>query len=168
MIAASLVRGERIRLILVFVFCGNVLIATSYLFDGSGLNGAASCYLGAVQTIVSYLFRSKGRPLPKWLIAVYALSFVVLNLVVAGEITPLVILAIVAPLTFVMSIVQPTGAKYRFWTILNVLLWIVYDILAPVYPALITNGVVLAFTVVGMILHDRKSHRGTGKETEAS
>ena len=128
MIIASLIKGENMKKILFFVFCGNVLFATSYLVGGSGFNGAASCYLGGVQTIINYFFDSKGKPLPKWLVVVYALSFVGVNLAVGGF-KPLVILAIVACLTFIMCIGQKNGAKYRFWTIVNNSLWCLYDIL---------------------------------------
>ena len=156
MITASLIKGEKMKKILFFVFCANALIATSYLVDGSGLNGAASCYIGAIQSIINYFFDSKNRPLPKWLIAIYCLAFIVCNLVVGGF-NPLGLLAIIASLTFVMCIGQSNGAKYRFWTLFNITLWGVYDVLSESYSALITHVVLLVFTIVGMIIHDKKN-----------
>ena len=155
MITASLIKGEKMKKTLFFVFCANALIATSYLVGGSGLNGAASCYIGAVQSIINYFFDSKNKPLPKWLIVIYCIAFIVCNLVVGGF-NPLGILAIVASLTFVMCMGQSSGAKYRFWTLFNIILWGVYDILSESYSALITHVVLLVFTIVGMIVHDRK------------
>lgn len=158
MIAASLIKGEKMKKTLFFVFCANALIATSYLVGGSGLNGAASCYIGAIQSIINYFFDSKNKPLPKWLIAVYCLAFVVCNLVVGG-VNGLAVLAIIASLTFVMCIGQSNGAKYRFWTLFNITLWGVYDILSESYSALITHIVLLVFTIAGMIIHDRKNKK---------
>ncbi len=155
MITASLIKGEKMKKTLFFVFCANALIATSYLVGGSGLNGAASCYIGAIQSIINYFFDSKNKPLPKWLIVIYCMAFIVCNLIVGGF-NPLGILAIVASLTFVMCIGQSSGAKYRFWTLFNITLWGVYDILSESYSALITHIVLLVFTIVGMIVHDRK------------
>lgn len=155
MITASLIKGEKMKKTLFFVFCANALIATSYLVGGSGLNGAASCYIGAIQSIINYFFDSKNKPLPKWIIVIYCIAFIVCNLVVGGF-NPLGILAIVASLTFVMCIGQSSGAKYRFWTLFNIILWGVYDILSESYSALITHVVLLVFTIVGMIVHDRK------------
>ena len=155
MITASLIKGENMKKILFFVFCGNVLFATSYLVGGSGFNGAASCYLGGVQAIINYFFDSKGKPLPKWLVAIYAMSFVAINIVVGGF-KPLVFLAIVACLTFVMCIGQKNGAKYRFWTIVNNSLWCLYDIISMSYGAVISHILLLVFTISGMIVHDRK------------
>lgn len=155
MIIASLIKGEKMKKILFFVFCGNVLVATSYLVGGSGFNGAASCYIGGIQAIINYFFDSKNKPLPKWLVAIYCIAFIACNLVVGGF-KPLVILAIVASLTFVMCIGQTSGAKYRFWTIINIGLWCLYDVLSESYSALITHAVLLVFTIVGMIVHDKK------------
>ena len=96
MILASLIKGEKMKKILFFVFCGNVLVATSYLVGGSGFNGAASCYIGGIQAIINYFFDSKNKPLPKWLIAIYCVAFIACNLAVGGF-KPLVILAIAKP-----------------------------------------------------------------------
>ena len=54
MIIASLTKGERMGKILFFVFCANFLTATSYLLNGQGINGAAACYLGALQSLINY------------------------------------------------------------------------------------------------------------------
>ena len=108
MIIASMIKGKDMKLILFFVFFGNVFAATSYLLDGSGINGAASCYIGGVQTLINYLFDSKNKPLPKWLVALYALSFVGVNVYVGAVSSMkiyLTILAIAASLTFVMCII---------------------------------------------------------------
>jgi len=156
MISASLTKGQNMKLILFFVFCGNVLVATSYLIDGSGINGAAACYLGGVQSIINYFFQSKNKPLPKWLIAIYALAIIVLNIAVSG-LSPLGVLVIIASLTFIMCIGQTNGTKYRFWTIVNMVLWCTYDILSKSYSALITHIALLSFTIIGMIVHDRKN-----------
>lgn len=157
MIAASLVKGERMRLILFFVFCGNVLVATSYLLDGKGLNGAAACYLGGLQSLINYFFDSKNKQIPKWLLGLYAVAIIVLNIWVAKGVTLLGLLVIVTSLTFILCIGQPNGKKYRFFTIINMLLWCTYDIIAPAYPSLVTHISLLVFTVAGMIFYDRKN-----------
>lgn len=154
-VTSSLIKGEKMKQILFLVFCANFLYATSYLIGGSGINGAASCYLGSFLAIINYFFESKNKAVPKWLIAVYAVSFAVLNLIVGGF-NPLVYLAIVATLAFVLCINQKSGAKYRFWTMINLLLWCVYDLLSESYEVLIVHIVQVLFTVTGMIIHDRK------------
>lgn len=155
-ILASVVGGDKMKRILALLFLGNVFVGVGYLFEGAGINGAASCFLGAAQSVVSYCFRSKNKPIPKWVILLYALSFVVLNFAVAGTVTGPVLLAIVATLAFVMGIIQSKGAIYRFWTLMNMLLWGVYDIWTGTYSALVTHVILFVFTVIGMIVHDTK------------
>lgn len=160
MIVASLVKGKSMKVILALVFCGNFFFAVSYLFGGQGINGAASCFVGAAQSIINYFFDSKNKPIPKWLVAVYALAFVAVNLIVGGF-SGLGLLAIIASLSFILCIGQKNGAKYRFWTIVNVVLWCVYDLISGSYGALTSHIPLFIFTVAGMIIHDRK-----GKKTE--
>ncbi|MBR6794115.1 MAG: YgjV family protein [Clostridia bacterium] len=64
-----------------------------------------------------------------------------------------------ACLTFIMGIIQKNGAKYRFWTILNCVLWALYDIFSGAYNGLIAHLTVLIFTVTGMIINDRKAKK---------
>ncbi len=157
MISASLIKGRNMKTILFLVFCGNILAATSYLLGESGINGAASCYLGGVQAIINYFFDSKGKKLPKWLVTVYALSFICVNLIVGDYKDPLVYVAIAATLTFVMRIGQSNGGGYRFWTLFNNALWLFYDILSKSWKVLVTVHIpLLIFTVAGMIVYDRK------------
>ena len=151
----SLLKGKNMSLILLFVFSANVLVATSYLLTGA-FNGAASCFVGATQTIINYFFDRKNKPLPIWLISIYALAFIVSNLFVFERFTD--ILALVASLTFVMCIGQKNGAKYRFWTIVNSILWCIYVLLSKSYGAFVSHIILLAFTIVGMIIHDRKKN----------
>lgn len=158
MITASLVKGEKMKKILFFVFFGNILIATSYLVGGKGFNGAVSCYLGAAQAIINYFFDSKNRAIPKWLMGIYALSFIICNLAV-GKFSVTVFLAIGATLAFVMSIAQHSGNKYRFWTLINICLWCIYDIFSEAFSPLITHGVLFIFNTAGILIHDKKRRK---------
>lgn len=154
LILASLIKGETIKKTLILVFLGNFLVATSYLFTNDGVNGAVSSYLGSIQAIVNFCFTSKNKPIPIWLLCVYALSFIVVNLAVLES--PIGILALAATLCFVGCVSSKTGAGYRIWQTANNLLWIVYDILSHSYGPLVTHTVLCLFTVAGILLNDRK------------
>ena len=153
--SASLIKGKKMGLILFLVCCGNFLYATSYVVDGSGVNGAASCYLGGVLAIVNYLFDARGKAVPKWLAAIYALAFIAINVIFGTEVIP-TLLAILATMCFVLSIGMPSGTKYRIWTCVNLLLWITFDIVTRTYSTLYAHIIQLTCTVVGMFIYDRK------------
>lgn len=161
MITASLIKGERIKRILFFVLLGNLLMSASYLVGGKGINGAAACLLGTVMCAVNYLFDSKNKALPKWLIAIYVIAIVAVNTAVAGGISMSSIIVIIASLTFIAAIVQKNGAGYRVWTIINVVLWCIYDVITGAYEGLVTHFTMLVFTVCGIIIHDIKKRKNS-------
>lgn len=171
MLTSSLLKGKNMKKILILVFLGNAFVAISYLLGGSGFNGAASCLLGALFTIVNYFFDAKEKNVPKWLAAFYGVAFVAVNIFVSfnsivtfGETVAidykalvLCVLAIFGTLAFVMCIGQKNGAKYRFWTVMNMIMWCIYDLISGNISVLITHIIQLSFAVVGMIIHDRNN-----------
>lgn len=154
MVLALVMPAKRIKTILFLSFLSNAIVATGYLLAGSGMNGAISCYVGAGILVVNFLFRVCNKDVPKWLLVVYALAFVGLNML--SGFSYLYFIAVAATLAFVISSGQENGAMYRVWTLVNLILWCSYDILAHTYSSLIPHGVMLASTLVGMIVQDRK------------
>ena len=96
-----LLKGKNMIMILVLLFLANLFVGLSYLCTGN-MPGSLSCFLGAIQCIINFFYESKGKDLPKWLVAVYAASFIVVNLIVFSRAAD--ILAIVAAMLFIMSI----------------------------------------------------------------
>ena len=139
------------KLILLLVFSANVTVATSYLLTGA-YNGAASCFVGGAQAIINYFFDRKNKKLPVWLITIYALAFIGVNLMVFNHVFDLI--AMLASLTFVMCVGQKNGRKYRIWTFINTALWMTYDVLKASYGPLLTHGILICTVIFGIIVHD--------------
>jgi hypothetical protein len=155
-VASLLVKGEKMKWTLALVLVANASVGLSYLLGGAGLNGSAACFFGAIQAFINYFFDSKNKPIPKWLVAIYIVAIIALNIWVAGGVTWLGLLIIVASITFVMGIIQKNGKMFRVWSLSNSFLWCVYDLLVKEYDIFTTHLVLLIFAVVGMIIHDRK------------
>ncbi len=149
-----ILKGKNMKLILLFVFSANMLVAFSYLCTGS-FNGAASCFVGAATSIINYFYDKNEKPIPKWLVAVYASAFIAVNLLVFKSVLDLV--AMVASLTFIGCIGQKNGAKYRIWTFANTALWIAYDLICASYGPLTTHLIQLGFVITGIVVHDIKN-----------
>lgn len=147
----SFLKGKNMQLILLFVFSANILVATSYLLTGES-NGAVSCFIGGGQTIINYFFDRKNKPLPIWLIVIYALAFILMNMLVFEVLEDLV--AMLASLSFILCIGQKNGTKYRLCTVLNSSLWMTYDLISSSYGPLLTHGILFASSVFGIIVHD--------------
>ena len=153
-VAAAVIKGEEIKKNLFFVFSGSMFVGVSYLFTSAGINGSVSSFIGGLQAIINYFFNRNNKKIPKWLILVYVLIFLALNLAVINS--PIGLLALFASLCFVGSISAENGKGYRLWQIVNSSLWISYDILSCSYGPLVTHSVLFGFTIVGMLINDYK------------
>ena len=148
-----LLKGKNMRLILLLVFLTNALLATSYILT-SALGGAATCIVGAAQTIINYFFERKNKAIPAWLIGIYAVTFIAANLLVFKKFAD--IIAILAALMFILAICQKNGRKYRIWTFVNTALWIIYDFITGSYGPFTTHLIQISTIIFGMIVYDRK------------
>lgn len=153
-IISFLTKGEKMKHILFFLFLGNFLLGTSYVVGGDSINGAVSNYLGSIIAIINYFFLSKKKPIPKWLVAIYALTFITLNICISGKISVPVIFIILASLSYIAGIIQSSGIRFRFCSISNSLFNCLYDIVVFSYSALITHSVLLLFAILGLLFVD--------------
>ena len=142
------------RLILILVFLANVCVSGSYIFSGAAA-GAVSCVVGAVQTVINYFFDRKDRPLPIWLMVIYALSFTVVNLFTFSGVAD--IFPLLACYAFVLCIAQKNGKNFRVWTLTNAVLWLTYDVVSASYAPILVHAVQTAVVLCGMLIHDRKT-----------
>ena len=148
---SPLLKGKDMKLILLCVFSANALVGASYLVTGAS-NGAVTCFVGAAQAIINYFFDRKNKSLPIWLIAIYAVAFIVMNILVFEVLEDLV--AMLASLSFILCIGQKNGMKYRLCTALNSSLWITYDLISRAYGPLLTHGILFGTVIFGIIIHD--------------
>ena len=152
--APSFLKGKNMLVILPLLFSTNALLATSYILTGA-YNGAASCTLGAVQILINYFFfERKNKNIPLWLIGIYAVAFIAVNLMVFSQLGD--VLAILATMAFILSICQKNGKMYRLWNSVNSVLWITYDFITHSYGPLSTHVILFVSLLCGMFLHDRK------------
>lgn len=148
-----LLKGKNMKLTLLLVFLANAFVAASYLLTGA-FNGVVSCCLGAAQAIINYFFERKGKALPYWLIAIYAASFAVVNILVFSKFSD--ILALIACLTFTMSVCQKNGRRFRLWSLGNAGCWMLYDAVNASYGPLLTHIIQTSIVIFGIVVHDLK------------
>ena len=116
-VLATIIKGEKMKQVLALVFMANLLVGTSYLFMGDGINGVVSNYIATVQTVISYMYESKGKTVPKWIVGLYALSFVAVNVifdVMLHKLSIFTVLAIIACMTFILGILQKNGKEVQY------------------------------------------------------
>lgn len=155
MTTASLLNGKEVKKILFLVFAGNFLGAVSYLITGA-VNGAAASFVGSAMTIINFFFQSKGKKIPAWLSAIYIVVISGVNILVADKISLPVILVIISGVMFVLSVGVENGKMFRFWTAINITIWVVYDILLMTWGPFGMHIFQLATTIIGIVVFDLK------------
>jgi len=151
-----LLKGKNMKTILLLVFSANIFVAVSYVLTGA-FTGAASCFVGGAQTIINYFFDRKNKKLPVWMVVIYALSFIAVNMLVFNHIWDLI--AMVASLSFILCISQKNGTRYRMASGVNTLLWIIYDLVSMSYGPLLTHTIQISTVISGVVIHDLKKKK---------
>jgi len=147
--------NKKMKTILIFNFIGNLLVGLSYLFV-SGYSGAAICGVACVQVFINYGFGTKQKKVPLWLLGIYAMAFLAVNLISFTHWYD--ILSLLAALMFVLYAAQSKPKYYRVFYMTNSLLWIGYDFIAGAYGNLATHTILFVSTTIAIIVRDRKKH----------
>lgn len=145
---------KSIKTVLLFNFLGNLLVGMSYLFI-SKTGGAIICFVACVQVLINYLFTSKSKKIPIWLIVLNAIVFITANLLTFSAWYDLI--ALTSALIFVLSVAQSKAQYYRVFFIINSFLWIFYDVLASAYGNLFTHTALFVATFIAIRSRDKKN-----------
>ena len=145
--------GKKMKTILAFNFTGNLLVGLSYFMVG-GMSGAAICFVACVQVFINYIFDSKEKKVPVWLVVIYALAFLSVNLLTFASWYD--VFALIAAVLFVVSVAQSDAKYYRILYFLNSTVWILYDFLAGAYGNLLTHIVLFIATLISIIIRNKE------------
>ena len=145
--------NKKMKTILIFNFIGNLLVGVSYLLDKS-FSGAAICTVACTQVFINYNFDKKEKKVPIWLLGIYAVAFLGVNMIAFAHWYD--VLSLLAALVFVISVAQSDAKYYRIFYMTNSLLWIGYDFLSKSYGNLSTHIILFISTMTAIIIRDRK------------
>jgi len=143
--------SKKMSLVLLLSFIGNLLVGTSYLLVGQS-SGALICFVACVQLFINSLYDRKKKKVPLWLIVIYSLAFLGVNLMSFAAWYD--VLALLAALCFVLSVAQPDPKYYRLFFVSNSSLWIVYDFLAGAWGNLFTHVTLFVATLLAIYFRD--------------
>jgi len=160
---------KRMTTVLIFNLLGNALVGLNYFIpywvraaeQVEGVSGAITCGVAVLCLTVNYLFTSREKKVPMWMILIQTVVFLAANLLTFSHTYD--ILALIAAMLFVLSIAQDTTKYYRLLYISNSLVWIGYDIFAKAWPNLVTHSILCIAIFISILVRDGKK---TKKEEE--
>lgn len=145
--------------VLIFNLIGNFIVGINYPLSGSlSTSGMVICLVACVQVFINFFFFTrKEKEVPKWIIPVYLVVFYAVNLLSFSQWYDALVFG--TSTCYVLSISQKSTRMYRILYCTNSALWILYDFLAHSYSNLATHIALVVFTLVSMVVNDRKEEK---------
>ena len=149
---------KKVNHILLGEIAMNLLVALSFVFLG-GLSGAWVCIVATVQTVI--LFFANERQISKTartvITVIFLAAYVVGTAVVYVDWKDIV--ACLCAFFYVFAVCATKSANYRWFMLVNSLLWVIYDIKTAAFVNIITHGITAVSTIIGKIRLDWKKEK---------
>ena len=139
--------------IMIMLLLLNLASALNFLFLDS-ITGCLICFFAVFETYINYLYDSKGKKIPIYVIAFYILLNLVLGLISFKSLID--IIPIVCALLYITTVCTKSESKIRKLMFSNQALWLIYDINSKAYMFAITNILTLISIVVAFFRFDYK------------
>lgn len=150
-LAVAIVYMKDIKKILVGEITINITVALSFFltqqFSAAGMNAAAVIYV-----VIAFLYNRKNQKMPLWLLLSFGALFVAWGAITFKDWRDL--LPIVCSLMFILAVMQKKPSRYRIFTVLKSLLYVVYDIVILLYSMVPTHAFLAVMGVIAIIKLD--------------
>ena len=117
-------------------------------------SGMIICIFAIVQTVINKPFENKNKQVPKIIIVIYIIISIILgSITFKGYID---IVPIICSILYTLTIIQNKEKNIRRISLINIILWILYDIVCQAYTAAISDSIMTVSTIIGMYRFDCK------------
>lgn len=142
---------------------GDLVYGLSFVFVNS-LGTGIITMLSCLQSFAFYLFEKKNHEMPKWLAAIFAITFVVVGAMTATSYWDIVPIMVYVWYTFALYVKDI--AKIRIMYVIPNMLLVAYDIVVTAYASAFEDGFEATFLttiIVANYIKSRKVQRATKK-----
>lgn len=148
----SMQMKKKKQIILMFILA-NLFSAINFVLLQS-YSGAIICIFAIVQTFINKIFENKNKQVPRWLIIIYVVISIILGAITFKSYID--ILPIICSILYSLTIIQDKEKNIRRISLVNIILWIIYDIVCQAYTAAISDSLMTISTLIGMYRFDYK------------
>lgn len=139
---------------IIFMFIlANLFSAINFVLLQS-YSGAIICIFAIVQTFINKIFEKKVQKIPIIVIIIYIVISIILGAITFNSYID--ILPIICSILYTITIIQNKEKNIRRITLVNIVLWIIYDIVCQAYTAGISDSLMIISTFIGMYRFDYK------------
>lgn len=145
------------QIILMFILA-NLFSAINFMLLQS-YSGAIICFFAILQTFINKIFEKKEQQVSKLVILIYIIISIILGTITFNTIID--ILPIICSILYTITIIQDKEKNIRRISLINIILWIIYDVVCQAYTAAISDLLMTISTLVGMYRFDYKKDTDT-------
>jgi hypothetical protein len=139
---------------IIFMFIlANLFSAINFILL-QGYSGAIICFFAIIQTFINKTFEKREREVPKTVIGIYVVISIILGIITFNSFID--IIPIICSILYSITIIQDKEKNIRKISLLNITLWVIYDIICQAYTAAISDSLMTISTIVGMYRFDYK------------
>ncbi len=117
-------------------------------------SGAIICSFAIIQNFINKLYENRKQNVPKPLIGIYIVISILCGLITYQNYTD--ILPIMCSILYTITIIQNKESNIRRISLINIVLWIIYDFISMAYTAGISDIFMTISTLVGIYRLDYK------------
>ena len=160
-LAVAIVYMKDIKKILVGEIAINISVAVSFLlkegYSAAGMNCVAVLY-----TVIAFIYSKRDEKIPLWQLLSFGTVFVGWGAVTFSDWRDL--LPIACSVLFILAVMQKEPARYRFFKVLNSLIYVIYDVAILLYSMVPTHAFLVVMGVAAIIQLDILPKRKKIKE----
>ena len=139
---------------IIFLFIlANLFSSINFILLNS-YTGTTICFFAIIQTLINKIFEKKEQPVPKIVILLYIVISIILGLITFNSFVD--ILPIICSILYTITIIQDKEKNIRKITLINIILWIIYDVVCLAYTAALSDLLTAISTLIGMYRLDYK------------
>ena len=141
------------RNIMIMLLALNLASALNFLFLNS-IPASLVCFFAVFETFINYLFDSKNKKVPLYVIAFY----IIVNILLGASTykTVLDIIPVTCAIIYCLTVCMKKESNIRKLMFSNQSLWLVYDIIVKAYMFSISNVLTLISIIIAMYRYDYK------------
>lgn len=140
------------QILFLFIFA-NLFSSINFILLKS-YTGAIICSFAILQNFINDIFERKGIKIPGKVIFTYALILVILGALTYNNLIDVV--PVICSLLYTIIIIQSKESNIRKLSLINIILWVIYDLVYFAYTAAISDVITTISTIIGIYRFDYK------------
>lgn len=147
--------NDKKKIILMMVLI-NVFSAISFILLGS-VSGPLICGFAVMQAIINRYFEKRTNRVPNGIVAIYIAISIIIGVVSFNTFVD--VIPTICSIMYSITILQSKEKNIRILTLINMLLWIAFDLSYGAYTTVLSDFVTVISTLIGMYRFDFKKNK---------